>query len=214
MKKRSIWGHYIAWPNLHSFFFYKIITKFNRRCGRRFVVDRVFSMLLFFFKFTHKNPIFFIFKIFRAFVPLIGYRKRIRFIKNLRSKLDQSDYGTEFFIKDRRERKKAKDKIKIRKGKAKDMGRNRPHKRPKKIRISFPWTYSSYSRLKIGLRLLITNFRDTILGLPKIKKSFFFKFFFDFFGFFKKPKLLNALALKRKFYTLIYKSRIGLHYRW
>lgn len=83
-------------------------------------------------------PLLLFFRFIKNYIPFIGYRKRSKYVKTKKQKLSISKINDLLFIKDRRTRKKMKDKTEIRKGKAKGMGRKRPHVKPKKVRKVFP----------------------------------------------------------------------------
>ena len=142
----------MSFPFFHRFYFFKLIDKFNLRGGRRQYLEMQFIELLWALKFHFEQPLFLIFRFLKNYIPFIGYRKRSRYIKAKKAKLSVSKIGDLIFIKDRRMRKKMKDKKKIKKGKAKGMGRKRPHVKAKKQRKVYPWVFSKYKRVTIGLR--------------------------------------------------------------
>lgn len=214
MRRRSIWNYFISFYFFHRFYFYKLINKFNLRGGRRQFLEAQFIEIMWLLKFYFEKPLIYFFRFIKNYIPYIGYRKRSRYVKQKKTKLSVSKIDDLIFIKDRRTRKKMKDKKKVRKGKAKGMGRKRPHVKPKKQRKVYPWVFTKYKRYIIGLKWFVGYIRQVLLSQKKVRIPFFKKMFYFIMELMEPKDFHRALRVKRRMYKIVQKTRLGLHFRW
>jgi len=214
IRSNSIWSRFKAFPFCYSVFVFKIIAKLNTLGGKRDILDRLFFSSFFCLKFMYLSPVWQLLRSLILLFPLVGYRKRMRFGKHLKSKLSKGALSSEFFIKDRRTRKKDKNKVSATKKQIKSTGRDRRYVAPIKHIFVMPWMYSKYQRIFIAYKWLISNLKSTFLGIPKTRNSVFLVLKENLLGFKDSLRIKGLLSVKRRMYSILYKTRVGLHFRW
>lgn len=196
------------------FFFFKLINKFAIRGGIATKFERAFLYLFLKFKYLKKHSVFFFFKILQKLAPAVAHRKRMRFAKNKKKKLNIEKIPVTIFVKDRRLRKKLKKKTKVRKGKAKHMTRARRYVEPVRNLYTFPWVYSKFRLKMVAVRYMCTWFRKHHFKEIKQKRDFITVIFEGFCSFFQNKYFKKVIFVKRYAYAIIFKTRVGLHFRW